>query len=107
VGKIRKLRKLSQEELGLLTGTSQMTIQRIEKAVGGTRLETVLAVAHGLKLSAVDLFQEIEGRRPRPVGDLSSKWENIVMYVDRLPEKEKDWLAELIKHVVNKDNLLH
>lgn len=99
--RIRKKRKLSQEDLGKLTKTSQVAIQRIENGVGGTKLETMAQIAHALDLNLVDIVQEIEGRIPRPIGDLGSKWDNIVLHVDKLPEKQKEWIAEIVKQIVN------
>lgn len=96
--RIRKERKLTQDELGKLTGTSQMTVKRLEASAVGTRLDNLVAVADALKVNLSDLFLEIEGK-PSQKKKFESKWDTIVDKVNSLTATERNWFADVIEEI--------
>src|SRR5258706_11820451 len=56
----RELRGLSQEQLALITGISDRTIQRIESNVSSPSDTTIMALAHAFDTS-FENFKEIAG----------------------------------------------
>ncbi|MBF0207071.1 MAG: helix-turn-helix transcriptional regulator [Oligoflexia bacterium] len=100
VCRLRKEKGLSQEELGKLGHTSQMTIQRIESATGGTKLESIIAVADGFGLGLVDLFKEVEERAPQEIKDFSAEWRKLSLEVNSLSGDKKRWLIRVLKEII-------
>ncbi len=100
IGRLRKERGLSQEELGKLSNTSQMTIQRLENASGGTKLESIIAVANGLNLGLIDLFKEVEKRSPKEIKDSSSEWQKMFSEIQNLSTTKRKWFLKVIKEMI-------
>ena len=99
IARLRKEKKLTQEELGKMTGTSQMTIKRLESATVGTRVDNLVAIASALDVRLTDLFQEIEGlkRLPKSRG---SKWDQLKDKVDDMTAIERKWLSEVLEKIL-------
>jgi transcriptional regulator with XRE-family HTH domain len=60
VGRIRKRRGLTQEQLGWAAGLHQTAVARIESGERRPTLETVLKLAAGLEVPPAELFDGIE-----------------------------------------------
>jgi transcriptional regulator with XRE-family HTH domain len=60
VGRIRKRRGLTQEQLGWAAGLHQTAVARIESGERKPTLETILKLAAGLEVPPAELFDGIE-----------------------------------------------
>lgn len=54
----RRAKRLSQRELGDLSGLGVMQISKLERGVANPKLETLLAVADALRVSFEDLTKK-------------------------------------------------
>ena len=99
VAKLRKERGLSQSELGRQTGSSQMTIQRLESGSGGTRLDTLVAIAQAFELSITDLWSHIEDaaiKKEWPKSELTPLFEEL----DALSRKQQKSIERIILSIL-------
>jgi transcriptional regulator with XRE-family HTH domain len=60
VGRIRKRRGLTQEQLGWAAGLHQTAVARIESGERRPNLETVFKLAAGLEVPPAELFDGID-----------------------------------------------
>jgi transcriptional regulator with XRE-family HTH domain len=60
VGRIRKRRGLTQEQLGWAAGLHQTAVARIESGERKPTLETIFKLAAGLEVPPAELFEGIE-----------------------------------------------
>jgi transcriptional regulator with XRE-family HTH domain len=60
VGRIRKRRGLTQEELGWAAGLHQTAVARIEKGERKPTLETIFRLSAGLEVPPAELFAGID-----------------------------------------------
>lgn len=60
VGRIRKRRGLTQEQLGWAAGLHQTAVARIESGERKPTLETIFKLAAGLEVPPAELFDGIE-----------------------------------------------
>lgn len=60
VGRIRKRRELTQEQLGWAAGIHQTAVARIESGERKPTLDTIFKLAHGLEVRPAELFDGIE-----------------------------------------------
>ncbi len=100
VYKLRKEKKMTQEELGKRTGTSQMTVKRLESATVGTRIDNLVSITDALGIKLTDLFSQIEGVEKTKVSKEGS-WESIQNRVAGLTATEREWVAHTIEKVLN------
>jgi transcriptional regulator with XRE-family HTH domain len=98
--RIRKEKQLSQDDLGKLAGTSQMTIKRLESSEVGTRLDNLIAVAYALEMNLTDLFREVEGNKASKKTNPNSKWGRVMTRIDELTSTEREWLASVLEDVL-------
>lgn len=98
--KLRKEKKMTQEELGKATGTSQMTVKRLESATAGTRIDNLVSIADALGFKLTDLFAQIEGvSELKEQGD--TKWGSVQSKVGSMTVTEREWVAGVIDEVLN------
>lgn len=100
VYKLRKEKKMTQEELGKKTGTSQMTVKRLESATVGTRIDNLVSITDALGIKLTDLFAQIEGVENASIQS-KSDWDTIQNKVAELTATEREWIANLIDKVLN------
>jgi transcriptional regulator with XRE-family HTH domain len=62
VKRLRELRRLSQERLAELAGTTNKTVSEVELGKTNATIDKLEAIADGLSVNLVELFRE-----PRPV----------------------------------------
>lgn len=98
--RIRKERRLSQDDLAKMANISQMTIQRLEASEVGIRLDNLIAIAGALDMSLTDLFKEIEGTKNRKKAGYESRWHRITTKADELTGVERDWLAGILEEAL-------
>ncbi len=98
--RLRKEKQFSQDELGKLAGTSQMTIKRLESSEVGTRLDNLIAVAYALDTNLTDLFREVEGSKLSKKAN-SSRWGRVVNRIDELTSTEREWIAVVVEDILN------
>lgn len=99
--RLRKEKKMTQEELGKMTGTSQMTVKRLESAAVGTRIDNLVSIADALGLKLTELFAQIEGVSGSSASeDGESKWSGVKQRVDGLTATEREWLAGVVDEVL-------
>lgn len=60
VGRLRKARGLTQEQLGWAAGLHQTAVARIESGERKPNLDTVFKLAAGLEVSPAELFDGID-----------------------------------------------
>lgn len=60
VGRIRKRRGLTQEQVGWASGLHQTAVARIESGERKPTLDTILKLAVGLEVSPAELFDGID-----------------------------------------------
>lgn len=97
--RLRKEKKLSQEELGKATGSSQMTVKRLESATVGTRIDNLVSIADSLGVKLTDLFAQIEGVTDWKSSD-KTKWGTIQKKINSLTATEREWLAKVIDEIL-------
>jgi transcriptional regulator with XRE-family HTH domain len=56
VKRLRDLRRLSQERLAELAGTSNKSVSEVERGVTNVRIDQLAAIATGLSVTMADLF---------------------------------------------------
>ena len=100
VYKLRKEKKMTQEELGKKTGTSQMTVKRLESATVGTRIDNLVSITDALGIKLTDLFAQIEGVE-KTSSNNESNWDSIQNRVAELTATEREWVASTIDKVLN------
>lgn len=98
--KLRKEKKMTQEELGKITGTSQMTVKRLESATVGTRVDNLVAIADALGLKLTDLFSKIEGVSAPETQIDDTNWGNIQLKVNELTATERNWVANVVNEIL-------
>jgi len=99
ISKLRKERGLSQAELGRQTNSSQMTIQRLESGSGGTRIDTLVAVAESFELSITDLWSHIEDKKLKqewPKSELMPLFEQL----EELSRKQQKSIEKIILSIL-------
>lgn len=97
--RLRKEKKMSQEELGKATGSSQMTVKRLESATVGTRIDNLVSIADALGVKLTDLFAQIEGVTEWKPSD-KTKWATIQKKVASLTATEREWIAGVIDEIL-------
>ena len=100
INKLRKEKGFTQESLGKATETSQMTIKRLESATVGTRIDNLFAVTKALDVRLSDVFASIEGGKASKV-EHQTQWGEVQALVDGLSSTEREWVAEVIKSVLD------
>lgn len=60
VGRLRKRRKLTQEQLGWAAGMHQTAVARIESGERKPTLDTIFKLAQGLEVRPAELFDGID-----------------------------------------------
>jgi transcriptional regulator with XRE-family HTH domain len=58
--RLRKTRKLSQEELGFLSSIDRTFMSKIERDIQEPGLGTIFSIANALNMKAYELIKEIE-----------------------------------------------
>jgi transcriptional regulator with XRE-family HTH domain len=101
VVRVRKEKKITQDELARIAGTSPMTVQRVETARGGTRLENLITILQALDLRFVDIFREIEGD-PQEVQKHHTAWDDVAAKIEAMTPYEREWLAGVFSKVMEK-----
>ncbi len=101
IGTIRKKKGISQVELGKISKTSQMTVQRIESGNGGgTRIEAIFTIAKALDVRLVDIFHELEKRSSTAKKSSKSNWEKVSEQVNNLSPTDKEWVSDILTKVL-------
>ncbi len=99
VTRLRKRKQMSQSTLGELSGSSQMTIQRIESGNGsGLRLETLFGIAEALEVSLADIFFELEREVSGDPQD--TYWGKCESKIKELVPSKKEWLSEIVLKII-------
>ena len=83
---VRKSKRMTQEDLGGIIGTSQSNISEIEKGKHNPTLETLSKIASALNVNVADLFEEQE--RDEALSRFLSAYE-------RMPTEERLKIIEL------------
>lgn len=99
VKRLRQLNKWTQDELANESDRPQSSIARLERASNGdVGLSLLFQLSQAMNVPVSELVATAEGRKVRTrVGDeLKSKWERVKAKVDKLPESERDWVADLV-----------
>ncbi len=101
ISRHRKIKELSQIALGQHSGTSPMTIQRVEKGRGGgVGFDSFVNIAHALETSLSDLLFEVEkGQEESQKSDF--RWDNVIDRVNRLSPVRRDWIVKVIEDVLD------
>jgi len=68
VESLRKERSLSADDLGMIAGLGLGTIIRVERGEQSPTLDTVLAIAHALGVSATNLLATCPAWKDKPKG---------------------------------------
>jgi transcriptional regulator with XRE-family HTH domain len=94
---LRKLHKLTQEDLASATGFSVDTISNIERGRSSTRIETIGALAKALKVSLPELF---DFDPTKPSKSNMKGVEKILKLVSDCPPDRLGKLITMIEHAV-------
>ena len=98
--RLRKEKKLSQEQLGVMAGTSSMTVKRLEGATAGTRVDNLVAIAKVLDISLSDLFREVEGCEDTNSRITDPTMNKMVNAINKLTSTEREWLSKQVDVVL-------
>lgn len=98
--RLRKEKKLSQEQLGVMAGTSSMTVKRLEGATASTRVDNLVAIANVLDISLSDLFKEVEGCEDTDIKMSDPTMKKIVNAINKLTSTEREWLSKQVEVVL-------
>ncbi|MFK7825203.1 MAG: helix-turn-helix domain-containing protein [Oligoflexales bacterium] len=96
MNRIRKEQKLTQEQLGQMTGTSTMTVKRLESATASTGLEKLIAITDVLGVSLADLFRELEFGNENLLAKVDPKIAGEPNKLNKLAPTEKEWFSDII-----------
>ena len=102
ISRRRKIKELSQIALGQNSGTSQMTIQRVERGRGGgVGFDSFVSIAECLDTSLSELLFEVEkGQEESQKSDF--RWENVIERINRLSPLHRDWIVKVIEDVLDR-----
>ena len=98
--RLRKEKKLSQEQLGVMAGTSSMTVKRLESATAGTRVDNLMAIAQVLGISLAELFREVEGYDGDDNRISDPTMNKMVNTINKLTSSEREWLSKQVDIVL-------
>ncbi|MBM4222380.1 MAG: helix-turn-helix transcriptional regulator [Gammaproteobacteria bacterium] len=102
ISRRRKIKEMSQLELAQRSGTSPMTIQRVEKGRGGgVAFDSFVSIAACLEYSLSELLFEVEkGHEESKKSDF--RWENVIERINRLNPIHRDWIVKVIEDILDK-----
>jgi transcriptional regulator with XRE-family HTH domain len=102
ISRHRKIKDLSQITLGQSSGTSPMTIQRVEKGRGGgVAFENLLNIAKALDTSLSNILFEVEqGQEESQKSDF--RWENLIERINRLSPVHRDWIVRVLEDILDR-----
>ena len=98
--RLRKEKKLSQEQLGVMAGTSSMTVKRLESATAGTRVDNLMAITQVLGISLAELFREVEGYEHTDNRISDPTMNKMVNAINKLTSSEREWLSKQVDIVL-------
>lgn len=99
---------ISQQELANRCGVSQMTVQRVESAHGGTKIENLIDMADSLQINLGSIFRKFKDPMAVDVkiADQSnqeeSEWDKINKKVKKLSQEEREWLSDICVKVLER-----
>ena len=101
ITRLRKIKGLTQISLGKLSGTSQMTVQRLESGRATIGLDGLLGIARALEVPLSDIIFEVESGSEE-YRKRGSRWEYLLDRINRFSPAQKDWIAKVIEEILAK-----
>lgn len=95
---LRKIRKLSQEDLAEAIGKSVDTVSNIERGFAATKLSTAFDIATALDINFVDLFDWLPRRKPSPA---EARQDRVIERVKALLASDQPPTANDIAELIN------
>lgn len=98
--KIRKAKKISQDQLAARSGISQSGISAIEKGKRIPTIETIEMLAKGLRVPVSDLILE---ETKKPVANEGDRLKNeISILLDELPQEDLSQLRDFAAYLISR-----
>ena len=95
IKKIRKERKISQEQLAARCGVSQSAISAIERGDKNPTIDTLEMIAKGLRIKTSDLLSDETEKKP--ADDLSGLDEELITLLVNLPDLDVQRVKDFVQ----------
>lgn len=92
--RLRKLRKLSQQQLAMRSGISQQAISKLESGKSSPAEFTIRQLAAALRVPMSALLEDGQTKKPTAEGD--GLMDDIINRIQRLPDPALDRLSDFL-----------
>ena len=104
--RIRMEKKITQVELGALSGKPQSSIARLESgAVPDVTLRVLYELLAAMGVSLTEVVSELEGKKipeiPKSHSAQTKKWESINKQIEAMDDKSRNWALQIFENILN------